>query len=77
MYNAGDADISLAGYFLSDDAENLTKWTFPDVTIAKDDYLIVWADKDLEQSGLHADFKLSGNGEELFLIYSKSFFLYF
>jgi hypothetical protein len=68
LYNAGDADIALFGYFLSDDAEELTKWTFPEVTIATGDYLIVWADKDLGQSGLHADLKLSSNGEELYLV---------
>jgi hypothetical protein len=68
LYNAGDADINLAGYFLSDDGDELTKWTFPDVTIAADDYLIVWADKDSEQDGLHADLKLSSDGEEIYLV---------
>lgn len=68
IYNTSDAEISLSGWSLSDDADNLTKWTFPDVTISADDYLIIWADKDEEQSGLHADFKLSADGEALYLV---------
>ncbi|MEM9260251.1 MAG: T9SS type A sorting domain-containing protein, partial [Bacteroidota bacterium] len=42
------------------------KWAFPTgTTIAANDYLIIWADEDLDQSGLHADFKLSAGGETL------------
>ena len=29
LYNAGDEPIDLAGWHLTDDAEDLTKWTFP------------------------------------------------
>ncbi len=69
LYNNTGASISLDGFYLSDDAGNLTKWAFPDgSTIAANDYLIIWADEDLEQDGLHADFKLSSGGEEVVLI---------
>jgi hypothetical protein len=40
---------------------------FPDTTIAPNGYLIVWADKDEEQEGLHADLKLSASGESILL----------
>ena len=47
---------------------NLLLWTVPAGTsIAANGYLIVWCDKDTLQSGLHANFKLSSNGETLFL----------
>ena len=31
-------------------------------------YLVVWADEDGMQEGLHANFKISASGEELFLV---------
>lgn len=71
LYNNTDADISLSGYYLSDDEDELTQWAFPDTTIAADSYLIVWADKDDEQTGLHADFKLSSDGEGVYLTNSE------
>jgi spore coat protein CotH len=67
FYNNSTEEISLLGYFLSDDLADLTQWAFPDTTIAPDDYLIVWADNDEEQEGLHANFKLSSSGESILL----------
>ena len=67
LYNNTDTDISLNGYFLSDNFSSPAKWQFPDVTIAARSYLVVWADKDTLQEGLHANFKLSASGEELIL----------
>jgi hypothetical protein len=43
------------------------KWQFPDTTIRAGGYLVVWADKDTLQEGLHANFKLAASGEELIL----------
>jgi hypothetical protein len=69
LYNNTDTDISLDGFFLSDDVENLTKWAFPAGTnVAANGYLIVWADADLDQSGLHADFRLAAGGETVLLV---------
>ena len=45
----------------------MTKWMFPSVSIGPGEYLIVWADTDTLQSGLHANFSLSNLGETLFL----------
>lgn len=67
LYNNTTQPISLNGYYLSDDAGNPTKWAFPDTTIGAGAYLIVWADNDTLQSGLHANFKLSSNGEGVIL----------
>ena len=66
LYNNGNQAIDLSGYFLTDNAEIPTKWQFPNGTsIDQDDYLIIWADNDTAQNGLHASFKLSAGGEEL------------
>ncbi len=67
FYNNGTEDISLGGYFLSDDAAEPDQWMFPDTTIAPGNFLIVWADDDGGQEGLHANFKLSASGETIVL----------
>ncbi len=67
FYNNGDEDIYLDGYYLSDDNDEPDKWVFPDTVIYAGDYLIVWADNDEEQQGLHASFKLSADGEDIVL----------
>ena len=69
FYNNTNFEISAAGFYLSDDDTNLKKWAFPDISIAPNDYLIVWADDDSSQGILHANFKLSAsNGETLTLV---------
>jgi len=67
LYNTTDQDVSLEGIFLSDDAANPDKWTFPAVTIPAGGYLLLWADEDQNQQGLHTNFKLSKSGEEVLL----------
>jgi hypothetical protein len=71
LYNNTDSEISLLGYYLSDDESDVVQWAFPDTSIAANDYLIVWADNDEEQTGLHAGFKLSASGESLYLSNSE------
>jgi hypothetical protein len=63
--NLGDASVSLAGWGLTDELAHPLEWTFPDTTIQAGEYLIVWADEDLGQGPLHANFKLSGDGEQI------------
>lgn len=67
LYNNSNSTIELEGFYLSDDAAEPDMWAFPDTNILAGDYLIIWADKDEEQAGLHADLKLSSSGESLFL----------
>ncbi|MCB0409757.1 MAG: CotH kinase family protein [Flavobacteriales bacterium] len=68
LYNNTNLDINIGGYYLSDESSDLTKWKIPDNTIiGANDYLIIWADKDTLQLGLHANFKLSASGETLYL----------
>ena len=68
LYNNSDEEISLWGFHLSNDADNSTRWTFPDTSIDANDYLIVWTDDDSEQEGLHADFELDLRGGGLYLM---------
>ncbi len=69
LFNTTDTDIDLTGYFLSDNVNNLDKYDIPAGTIIPaNGYLIIWADEDGMQEGLHANFKLSASGEELFLV---------
>lgn len=70
LYNNSSVDYNLSGLHLSDDKSNLMKWPFPDTLIKANDYLIIWADNDEEQEGLHANFKLSKSGEAIYLSYS-------
>jgi len=67
LYNNSDQKILLKNFNLSDDRYLSVKWTFPDTFIKSRSYLVIWADNDLSQRGLHAAFKLSASGESLYL----------
>lgn len=68
LYNNNATAVDLGGYYLTDDATNLTKWQIPaGTTIAGNGYLIVWADEDQDQGVLHSNFKLSAGGEVVIL----------
>ncbi len=68
LYNNGTETIDLEGYALNDENDQTNAWTFPAGTsIGPDEYIIVWADNDEDQDGLHASFKLSGDGEIILL----------
>lgn len=70
LYNNTANTLSLDNLYASDSQTNLLKWQFPTgTTIAPFSYLIVWADSDLTEEGLHADFKFSAGGESCILSY--------
>ena len=70
LHNVSDSAVNLSGMYLSDNQNNPRKWQFPDDTqIAPGGYLIIWADEDGNaKPGLHANFKLSRNGETVMLV---------
>ncbi len=43
LYNAGPNAVSLLNYSLSDDISNPQKWIFPDIEMAPNSYILVWA----------------------------------
>jgi len=68
LYNGNNYSINLDGYYLSDNENEPTKWSFPNVTIAPNDYLIIWCDTaGGAQAGLHTTYRLSGDQEEVYL----------
>lgn len=68
LYNSTSTAKDLSGLYLSDDISNLMKWQIPlGTAVNANDVLIIWTDNDSEQSGLHANFKLSSAGESLIL----------
>ncbi len=74
LYNNTSNYLSLNNAFLSDDNLNPLKWDFPEnVTVAPHGYLIVWADEDSSQSGLHSNFKLLSSGERIILSYAGGY----
>ncbi len=71
LHNGGAASVNLAGWFLTDNSTNLTKWRFPGVVLLPDKYLVVFASaknrtKDLAH--LHANFRLAQPGNYLALV---------
>jgi len=68
LYNLSDASIDLDGMYLSDDLDRPTKWQIPAGTVIEAmGYVLIWADNDVEDEGLHAAFSLSATGEDLAL----------
>lgn len=68
LYNNTNQVVELEGYYLSDKMDNPLKWAFPSGTIIEPNgYLIIWADDDEDQEGLHTNFKLKAEGEALIL----------
>ncbi|MFO7657893.1 MAG: lamin tail domain-containing protein, partial [Bacteroidales bacterium] len=66
IYNAGTSEVNLAGWTLTDEVINYSKWLFPEITLNTGEYLVVFAsgkDRKLEKNKLHTNFKLSGSGE--------------
>ncbi|MHC4354061.1 MAG: lamin tail domain-containing protein, partial [Planctomycetota bacterium] len=72
IYNAGLEPINVGGMYLTDNPDDPTKWRIPTnspgtTTIAADGYLLIWADDDAGAVGLHTNFKLNADGEQVAL----------
>jgi spore coat protein CotH len=65
LYNNDTSSFDLDGCLLTDDSSHLMKWLFPDTSLVAGGYLIVWADEDTGQVGLHANFSLRKSGGTL------------
>jgi hypothetical protein len=75
IYNFSDANIDLAGMYLTDDLANPTKFHIPtgypsQTTIPAYGFRVFWADEETADGPLHTNFKLSGSGEEIGLFYT-------
>ncbi len=69
LHAPGDADVPLAGLYLSDDPEDPKKFALdPVAVVPAGGFVVVWCDDDEETQGPdHAGFKLSGDGGSLSL----------
>ncbi|MBP7937262.1 MAG: lamin tail domain-containing protein [Phycisphaerae bacterium] len=67
LYNRGPRPVNVGGLFLSDHTDTPGLWRIPSNTILQPrQFLLVWADRDVtDVPGLHADFALEVNGEEI------------
>jgi hypothetical protein len=73
LYNASGVTVTLDGMYLTDDANEPTKWQFSAGTsIPPGGHLLVWCDDDPEQGALHTSFKLNRDGEEIGLFDSAT-----
>lgn len=64
IYNPSDTPISLDGWFLSDSSSNLTKWSFPNISIASKQYIVIFlSGQDSTESELHASFGINPEEE--------------
>ena len=63
--------VNLDGWYLTDDAADLTKWRFPDVSLSAGQHILAFAsnnDRRVAGSELHTNFRLSNGGEYLALV---------
>ncbi len=68
IHNTSGVPVSLDGYFLSDRAGDPKAWPFPaGATVPAHGFLVVWCDDEPLEGPLHASFKLSKDGEGVYL----------
>jgi hypothetical protein len=71
IYNAGEDDVMLGGYYMADDLADPGAMyqipdTYPDsVTVPAGGFIVFYANKDEATSVLNLNFKLSGSGEQI------------
>ena len=65
LYNPTSSPVLLTGKYMTDNPANLVKWQFTQDSLYLNagEYLVVWCDNNLTQSGVHTNFKLSKSGE--------------
>ena len=73
--NGSDSPFDIGGLYLTDDIEAPTKWQVPSnkatlTTIPAGRFLVIWADGDTADPGLHASFRLSAASGALYLFES-------
>ncbi len=71
IHNPDATPVSLDGWYLTDSAGKLDKWTFPALSLPPGGFLIVWAsskDRRVPGAPLHTNFSLAKAGEFLALV---------
>jgi len=70
IHNTSDKAIDVGGMYLTDDLAQPTMWQIPAnrpaaTTIPAGGYLLVWADNEVADTGLHTNFQLNADGEQI------------
>jgi hypothetical protein len=75
IYNYSGASVDMAGMYLTDRPADPPQewWQVPlgypaETTIPPQGFIVIWADEQLTEGPLHADFKISAGGETIALI---------
>lgn len=71
LLNVSERPVSLKGWYLTDDADDLTKWELPEVVLGLGAYLVVFAsgkDRNDPEGELHTDFSLSSEAGYIALV---------
>lgn len=80
LYNSTDADLNVAGLYVSDDLSQPFKYQIPTTSplntiVPAHGHLVLWADKLEDKSQLHTPFKLSNTDGSVVLISSSDEFV--
>lgn len=70
IHNSSDADVSLNGWYLTDNIHKLARWQFPDVNLPAGGYLAVHCsgeDRLENPRHLHTNFKIASQGDVIVL----------
>jgi uncharacterized protein (TIGR03437 family) len=67
LHNLGPGTVSTAGFYLTDDPANPTKWALPERTLKDGDFLLLWLDGEPGKGPGHANFRASAAGGSLSL----------
>lgn len=66
LYNSSEEEISLNGWYISDDARDLKKCQLYDVTIGSKEFVLLYANEK-NDTGDSLNFKLNSEGDKLYL----------
>jgi hypothetical protein len=72
IFNPGPGTVSLQGWYLTDDPDDLTQWRFPATNLAANTYLIVFAsgnDRTNAGAPLHTNFRLDADEGYIALVH--------
>lgn len=69
LHNSSDSSINLEGWHLTDDSNDMTKFTFPSFKLSSGDYATISAstDSSSSSSGVSAPFNISASGDTIIL----------
>jgi hypothetical protein len=70
LFNEGDSAASLSGWSLTDDPAMPRKWLFPEIEIASNEHMVLFAsgkDRRDPSVALHTNFKLGRGGDAVYL----------